>query len=389
MKVPPGHVVVVGGGVFGAASALELRRRAWEVTLLDPYRPPHESASSADVSKLVRMDYGADVFYHELAELALEGWDRWNADWPRPLYHEVGLLVLTRSAMAPGRAEQESLRVLRQRGYEVERVGPAALRQRFPAWVDQVDGYFNPRAGWVESTAVVKRLVTLGEEAGVVVRFASVAALLDSGSRVRGVRTSAGDDLAADRVVVCAGAWTPTLLPWLADRLRATAQPVLYFQAEDPGAFSGPTFPTWTADITSTGWYGFPALPDGRVKIGHHGPGTVVPPDGRGKVADAHVAAARAFLRDALPALADARLAGRRVCLYCDTSDGDFLIDAEPGRDGLIVASGGSGHGFKFAPVLGGIVADVVEGRANAWRPRFAWRAAGQRRTEAMRFSGT
>jgi glycine/D-amino acid oxidase-like deaminating enzyme len=291
--------------------------------------------------------------------------------------------------MAPGRAEQESLRVLRQRGYEVERVGPAALRQRFPAWVDQVDGYFNPRAGWVESTAVVKRLVTLGEEAGVVVRFASVAALLDSGSRVRGVRTSAGDDLAADRVVVCAGAWTPTLLPWLADRLRATAQPVLYFQAEDPGAFSGPTFPTWTADITSTGWYGFPALPDGRVKIGHHGPGTVVPPDGRGKVADAHVAAARAFLRDALPALADARLAGRRVCLYCDTSDGDFLIDAEPGRDGLIVASGGSGHGFKFAPVLGGIVADVVEGRANAWRPRFAWRAAGQRRTEAMRFSGT
>src|SRR6185503_13101491 len=81
----PGHVVVVGGGVFGAASALELRSRGWAVTLLDPHLLPYEGASSTDVSKLVRMDYGSDAYYHELAEAALEGWDRWNAESGRPL----------------------------------------------------------------------------------------------------------------------------------------------------------------------------------------------------------------------------------------------------------------------------------------------------------------
>ena len=72
--------------------------------------------------------------------------------------------------------------------------------------------------------------------------------------------------------------------------------------------------------------------------------------------------------------------------MYCDSVDGDFLIDRDPERDGLVVASGGSGHAFKFAPLLGEIVADVLEGRANRWADRFRWRPSGPQRAEDARF---
>lgn len=390
MAAGPGHIVVVGGGVFGAASALELRARGWTVTLLDPHPLPYEGASSTDVSKLVRMDYGSDVFYHELAEAALAGWDDWNAAWPRRLYHQDGLLVLSRGPMLPGGFEYESWRGLRERGYEPERLSERTLAERFPAWraASFPDGYVNARAGWAESAAVVERLLDLARRAGISIHLDGFASLVDAGSRVAGVVTTSGERIVADRVLVCAGAWTPTLLPWLSDRLWTVAQPVLHFRAADPTAFRGERFPPWTADIAGSGWYGFPAIADGSVKIGHHGTGARVHPEARGEVSREHVAKARAFLRDALPALADAPLVQHRVCLYCDTFDGDFLIDHDPDREGLVVASGGSGHAFKFAPVLGQIIADAVERRPHRGSERFGWRSTGGRRAEEARFVG-
>lgn len=110
-------------------------------------------------------------------------------------------------------------------------------------------------------------------------------------------------------------------------------------------------------------------------------------PDERGEVDTGHLERARSFLRVAIPRLADAPLVGSRVCLYCDSFDGDFLIDRDPEREGLVVASGGSGHAFKFAPLLGELVADAVEGRENRWSVRFRWRGVGGARTEEARFS--
>jgi glycine/D-amino acid oxidase-like deaminating enzyme len=166
----------------------------------------------------------------------------------------------------------------------------------------------------------------------------------------------------------------------------ATAQPVLHLQPQDPAAYRAPAFPPWTADIARSGWYGFPATDEGHVKIGHHGSGTRVDPHARGEVSADHVERMRAFLRESLPGLADAPIVTRRVCLYCDTFDGDFLIDHDPEREGLVVAGGGSGHAFKFAPLLGPLVADVVERRPNRWSSRFRWRSRGDARREEARF---
>lgn len=380
--------MVVGAGIFGLTAASELRSRGWRVVAIDPGPVPRPSAASTDISKIVRMDYGADVLYTAMSEAALDGWDRWNARWDTPLYHQDGFLLLSSSAMAPGEFEHESYTLLRQRGHPVVHPDHAERIRRFPAWpVDRYpDGYFNPRAGWVESGKVVARLAEEARAAGVILlEDMRCGGLLEQGSRVVGVRTIDGSELHADAVLLAAGAWTPALLPHLAEVMWTTGQPVLHFKVPNPAAWQAPRFPVWAADISHTGWYGFPARADGTLKIARHGPGTRVHPDGPRTVAADEETRFRAFLSDSLPALADAPLLAMRLCLYCDAFDGNFWIDHDPERPGLIVAAGDSGHGFKFAPVLGGLIADVVEGRPNAWAPRFRWRARGPDAKEAAR----
>jgi glycine/D-amino acid oxidase-like deaminating enzyme len=96
----------------------------------------------------------------------------------------------------------------------------------------------------------------------------------------------------------------------------------------------------------------------------------------------------RAFFAESIPTLADAPKIGERLCLYCDTFDGDFWIDHDPDREGLVVCSGGSGHGFKFAPMLGIITADVVEKKENKFSRRFRWRKRGKLKAEDARYTG-
>jgi glycine/D-amino acid oxidase-like deaminating enzyme len=373
----PRSILIVGAGEFGLIAALELRRRGWAVTLLDPGPVPRESAASTDISKVVRCDYGADEQHTALGEAALAGWGLWNRRWGAPLYHEDGFLVLARDAMRPGGFEHESFVKLTARGHRLERMDSSALRRRHPAWRAErfPDGYFNPRGGWAASANVIARLAAQAKDDGVAVREGTACArLLEGGSRIAGVVATTGEELRADLVLVAAGAWTPALLPHLRPVMRATGQPVLHLRVPDTREWQAPRFPVWAADIARTGWYGFPALADGTLKVANHGPGRRVHPDEPRAVLPEEIEGFRAFFRDSLPALAQAPILGTRLCLYCDTFDGAFWIDHDPGRPGLVVAAGDSGHAFKFAPVLGGIIADVVERKPNPFAARYAWR---------------
>jgi len=380
--------LVVGAGIFGVTAALELRRRGHSVVLVDPGPLPHPDASSTDISKVVRMDYGADVFYMEMMEHAFPLWEQWNREWNAELYHESGFLLMSTIPRAPGTFEGDTYRLLEEKGHGPERLAGATLAERFPVWngARLRDGYFNPRAGWAESGAVVRRLLEAAAERGVVLREGvRLKALMESDARITGVLTDTGERITADETIVAAGAWTPTLLPHLAERMWAVGQPVFHFKVPDPGLFQPPRFTVWSVDLPRAGWYGFPALADGTLKIANHGPGRRVHP-GDPRTVDAGAEAMfRAFLRDTFPSIADAPVAATRLCLYCDSWDGHFYIDRDPDRPGLTVAAGGSGHAFKFAPLLGGITADAVEGKDNRWRARFAWRMPGKRGWEDAR----
>jgi glycine/D-amino acid oxidase-like deaminating enzyme len=202
----------------------------------------------------------------------------------------------------------------------------------------------------------------------------------------RGVVIRQGTELddSADLVVVCAGSWTPTLVPELASSLRAVGQPVFHLRPHDPSLFEAARFPVFGADISRTGYYGFP-INDGVVKIANHGTGVV---DSDRNVTDDQEAALRAMLRDSFPALADAPIVARRICVYCDTSDENFWIARHPDRPNLVVATGGSGHAFKFAPVLGELIASIALGEPHPLADKFRWRPEGARGFEAARHHG-
>jgi glycine/D-amino acid oxidase-like deaminating enzyme len=237
---------------------------------------------------------------------------------------------------------------------------------------------------------VIEQLVLVARETGVELRErVRFATLLEADSRVEGVLTSDGERLRADAVIVAAGAWTPALLPHLSSHMWTIGQPVFHLRPLHPDAYVPAVFPCWTADISSTGWYGFPVNEAGILKIANHGPGRRIHPDEPRIVGEADVAMLRDFLGESHPALADAPLEATRLCLYCDSWDGNFYVDWDPERPGLLVAAGDSGHGFKFVPVLGSIVADVVEQRANRYAARFAWRVPGTRSAEDARYLGT
>jgi glycine/D-amino acid oxidase-like deaminating enzyme len=133
------------------------------------------------------------------------------------------------------------------------------------------------------------------------------------------------------------------------------------------------------ADITTSGYYGFPINRDGVVKIANHGLGREISPESPERaVTPEDEENLRKFLATTFPALADAPIVYSRVCMYCDTHDGDFWIARDPEREGLVIAAGDCGHGFKFAPVLGEIIADAVEQKPNPILQKFRWRTEVQ-----------
>lgn len=388
-------VIVVGAGIFGATAALELQRRGHSVAVLDPGPLPHPLASSTDISKVVRMEYGRDVQYMEMVEQALPLWRSWNEQFGETLYHEVGVMAVTQQPMQPGGFEYESYQMLLRRGHTPDRLDADEISRRFPAWRHGqfVDGYFHAAGGYAESGRVVQALLQLAEREGVTIHAGqTVQSLLPENDRVHGVRTREGETFFADQVVVAAGTWTPLLVPELRATIQSVGQPVFHLKPANPDLFSPPDFTVFAPDISRTGWYGFPYHPRaGVVKIANHGAGLLLHPEKDERiVAGAYEQRLRAFLAGAFPALADAPIVYRRLCLYSDTLDEHLWIDRHPQRPGLTVASGGSGHGFKFAPVLGPLIADAVEGRANKWLAKFRWRdltpeTSGQ---EAARFRG-
>ncbi len=190
---------------------------------------------------------------------------------------------------------------------------------------------------------------------------------------------SDGLQYSSDIVILATGAWSTLLSRRLAEVIVYVAQPVFHFRPRDPELFRGPHFPVWSADMSKTGWYGFPANKDGIVKVANHGPGRQTHPDDDRTTTFEEEVQFRDFLKESLPGLSNAPIVASKTCFYADSWDGDFYIDYDPELPGLVYATGGSGHAFKFTPVLGEIIADVVEHKQNPYSSRFAWRPRGSK----------
>ncbi|HST31476.1 MAG TPA: FAD-dependent oxidoreductase [Chthoniobacterales bacterium] len=386
-------IIVVGAGINGVTSAIELKNRGHKVVVVDPGPLPHPLAASTDISKAVRAAYGPDEDYTALAERSISIWREWNQKFGTELYHQTGVLFVCRQPMRPGDFEYESARVLEKHQHPIERFDRHKFHQRFPAFAPDrfQDGFFDPEAGYAESGRVVATLIDYTKSLGIELRDNTrVTALDEANDSVRGILLEGGHRIRGDAVVIAAGAWTPYLLPSTKTFLRATGHPVFHLEPPTPDLFLPERFPFFGADISTTGFYGFP-LNRGIVKIANHGVGREMSPDSPDRVVTADDERdLRVFLETTIPSLANAPIVYTRICMYSDTNDGDFWIAPDPERPNLIVATGDCGHGFKFAPVLGEIVADAVEGKPNPILKKFRWRPEVQSGAtkEAARFEG-
>jgi sarcosine oxidase len=359
-------VIVCGAGVFGAATARQLARDGWDVTLVEPVAAGHVRAGSGGESRLIRCSHGADAWHSASARRALELWREVDP----ALVVEAGVAWFARRSDG---WEADSERTLRELRIPCERVDPATL---FPSLRDDDLAFtlFEPEAGILRARDATRTLAVQAVAAG--------AHVISGAARPDGAQVRVGEDvLEADHVVWACGAWLPRLFGKFLS-LRITQQDVTFFGAG--AAWATPGVPGWV-DYDGA-FYG---LGD------HDGRGVKVCPDVEGPPIDVdaadrfvlpeHVAEARAYLAHRFPALEGAPLVGTRVCQYEITPDTRFVIAPHPEHPSVWLMGGGSGHGFKHGPALAERMSGWLTG-ADAPEPMFAFgeRAPGS----ALRTAG-
>lgn len=395
MAVKGYDVLIVGAGIFGLSAAVTLAERQYRVGVLNPDSVPHHLAASTDISKIVRMEYGSDEVYFRMAETAISGWKKWNELFEEEVYHETGFVLLCRDTLESDRQhfERHSYQMLQRYGYSPERWSGQKLKDRLPmlAQAQFAEGVYNAHAGYAESALVIEKLAAYARSLGVEIHEQQTAEILSAkNGRVESIKTKEGAVFYSDQVIIAAGAHTPYLVPELLPYMCITGHPVFWLKATDPLLFTQQQLPVFAADISNTGWYGFPLHPrHGVVKVARHAAGLAIHPDedDRQVTAD-EITQMRGMLRNSIPALASAPLVYTRRCLYTDTLDGHFWIDHHPEIANLVVATGGSGHAFKMGPVLGLMIVDAIEGKQGPWSDRFRWRQLDRKTVQAEEARG-
>ncbi|KAJ3016002.1 UNVERIFIED_CONTAM: hypothetical protein HDU68_012468 [Siphonaria sp. JEL0065] len=407
-------VNIVGSGAFGLPAALSLAKRGHSVTVFDRQPIPGDDSASNDITKVVRPDYGADALYmggKGYQDLCIESIKQFRdldqtslKSAGKKIYYECGVVFAVKHKQW-NQYEQDSFESLKNTSEykdqlevldeaKVEKLLGKSFARQFP------NGYINRRAGYADSGLTVIHFAELCKKAGVQFVVGDKAGLfidyiVESSKRVTGIKTADGKLHYSDAVLVAAGSWTPSILPELKVLCEPAGMPVIHFKIPDTmkSQYEPANFPVWFADMGLTGFYGFPLTTSNELKFAFHGAGysssfhtstrataanptTTITPR---SIPRESIVMYRKFLGLFFPELNTLDVSRTRLCWYCDSWDGNFYIDAIPGRNGLFVATGGSGHAFKFMPVIGDIIADVIEGKPNHYQNAlFKWRVPSE-----------
>lgn len=365
-------VIVVGVGGMGSAAAYHLADRGLDVLGLERYDVPHAQGSSHGYSRIIRLAYHEHPSYVPLLRAAYDEWRSLEAERGVSLLHETGSV-----AGGPPGSEifEGARRSCRENDLEHEVLSAAGLNDRFPDYDVPEDfrAVFQPQGGFLVPENCIVAHVEGAHDRGAEIRARTKVrgwTPLDDG----GVTVEAEDGVEgvttyeADSLVVAAGAWTGELVPELEPVLEPERQVVGWFQPDDPDRFDPDSFPVFVlGEEEADEVYGFPVHGVPGVKIGryHHRHETVDPDEMNREPTPEDE---RILREDVEAYLADAAGPTMRheTCLFTNAPDSRFVIDSHPEHPEVTVAAGFSGHGFKFASVVGSVVADLVtDGRTD------------------------
>lgn len=349
-------VIVIGLGGMGSAAAYHLAARGQRVLGLDRFTAPHDRGSSHGGSRIIRQAYHEHPKYVPLVQRAYELWEQLERDSGADILHFTGGL----NVGPPGSSVVEgTLCSAREHDLAHQVLSSSDLRRRFPAFHPRPDdkAIFELRAGYLRPEAAIEAHLQLAQKHGAQLQFEepvqSWSASPTGGVQVKTPRTTYD----AERLVIAPGAWAPDVLADLGIPFDVRRQVMCWFK---PSRHL--EVPIYIYDVDGHDiFYGFPAVGDvdGGMKAAMHTAGercTADTMDRRTSEKDAGVI--RRHLATFLPDL-NGPLLKASACPYTLTPDEHFVIAAHPDHEQVIVSAGFSGHGFKFTPVVGEILADL------------------------------
>jgi sarcosine oxidase len=367
--MPIYDVIVLGCGAVGGATLAHLARRGRRVLGLDRFGPPHDRGSSHGRTRMIRQAYFEHPNYVPLVLRAYRHWAELEAAFGQTLYCETGLLEI---GPHEGHVVPGVKAAARQHGLELEEFTAEAVAKRFPGFrvPEGMAGVFERRAGFLHVeqcvAAHLAEAVRHGAEfhADEPARAWRVEGTGDQATVV--VETERGRYEAA-RLVVTAGAWASSLLTELEVRLVVRRKPQYWFATHDDRYAIERGAPSFLYETSDGTFYGFPVVGPEGLKCAEHSGGAIVddPAALNRAVVQADLARVERFVTACLPGVTT-RLNDHAPCMYTMSPDENFIVDRHPRHPQVCFAAGLSGHGFKFAPVLGEALADLaIDGRTD------------------------
>ncbi len=355
-------VVVIGGGTMGLAAAWALARAGARVTVLERFSHVHDRGSHGGLTRIIRQAYHEGEHYVPLVQRADRMWVELGARTGRPVLERSGLLEFGPDDDAEF---GDAIRACEHHGVEHTRYDATELAARWPFVVPRGwSANYTPSGGYLRVQPCLDALRDEAIVAGAIVEYGVTVREID-------VHTPAavlgdGRRIGADAIVVTAGAWLPDLLPTvLPGRLHRRRRVLTWWTPAHAHTHALRSLPVWAAFDPTGFLYGFPYGTDGIVglKIACHvtrgDDDAPVDPDTVDRTLHARdVAGLRSFVDARFP-MARGPIADHRVCLYTTTPTSDFVIDRHPESARVVIAGGFSGHGFKFAPAVGELVAGL------------------------------
>lgn len=352
-------ILILGGGTMGTAAGWAAARRGHSVRVLEQFHHVHTLGSHSGVTRIFRHAYAEGADY---VPLALEADDAWHALQDRTsgsFIHRVGCLDMS----GPGASHARSARASAE-AYDLdfEWLTGADVRERFPAWnmPDEWEACYTTRSGYLEVEPALKAMAgEIERSGGVIETNCRVTSWNGEGEGVS-VETDQGT-YTADALIITAGAWNIHLLVQLGLPLEVRRKPVLWFKASQPEAILPNVFPCWIAELPGGEYYGLPHVGVPGMKAGMHSGG--IPSDPETLDREVHQGDVDEqigpFIRRHLNGFTG-ELEQTSICMYTMTPDENFLIDRHPEHGNIAFGAGFSGHGFKFAPVIGEHLVDLA-----------------------------
>lgn len=354
--------IVIGVGTMGSAACEAMARRGARVLGLEQFDVPHAMGSHHGQSRMFRMAYFEHPEYVPLLKRAFDLWQELERRSGVKLFHVTGGMYI---GSADGELVRGSMEAAARHGLEHEALGRSALRKRWPQFAVPEDwrAFYEPTAGFVVPELAVGVMARLAIESGAQIHGREAVKGWRREGDIYEVETERAT-YAAKRLVQTCGAWTSRVVGELGVKLVVTRQVLAWMWPHGHERYALGTFPCWAIETAGGVDYGFPMLPwHPGLKAARHVRGIVTEPDSvdRRVTSEDEAEARKAFGHlDG----ADGPLLSSVVCLYTNSPDSHFIIDRHPREPGVTVACGFSGHGFKFAPAIGEVLAELaLDGR--------------------------